>query len=103
MNMKKITAVLLVALSFGATAADKKASQPAIDARCSFWGHVAGFSEKELKPLAESAINNLDENNLYYEFGFAEGFLKAMTAMKGGSSRKEVAIYLYSSLCITAK
>ncbi len=101
--MKKITAVLLVALSFGATAADKKASQPVIDARCSFWGHVAGFSEKELKPFGKSAANKLDENDLYYEFGFAEGFLGAMTLVKHGSSKKEVAIYLYSSLCITAK
>ncbi len=103
MNMKKITAVLLVALSFGATVEGKEVSQPAKDARCLHWGTKAGLSEKELKPFGISAVNNLDEKDLYYEVGFAEGILRAMAAMKGNTSRQKEALYLYSAKCITAK
>ncbi len=101
--MKKITAALLMVLSFGATAEGKKAEQLAMDARCLSYGHFAELSVNELKPLAESARNNLDEKDFYYEIGFAEGYLVAMTLVKHGSSKKEVALYLYSKYCITAK
>ncbi len=102
MNMKKITAVLLVALSFGATAADEKASQPVMDARCLTWGYAAGLSDNELMPFMIS-VSKLDVNVQSYEFGVASGILRGITLIKGNTSRQKEALYIYSLFCITAK
>ncbi|MCP4393467.1 MAG: hypothetical protein GY804_04260 [Alphaproteobacteria bacterium] len=101
--MKKITAVLLMALSFGATAEGKEASQSVIDARCLTWGSAAGLSENELMPFKISVRNNLDENEQSYEFGVASGILRGITFIKGNTSRQKEALYIYSLFCITAK
>ncbi len=101
--MKKITAVLLIALSFGATAADEKAAQLEMDARCLYWGLTAGLSEKELDPLKVSLQEGLENHEMYYQFGFADGFLIGSTLGKNDPFRKKKAYKLYSQLCITAK
>ena len=95
--MKTLT-LILIALSFNATASER-VSQPKLEARCYSWAVDSGLDESISNLHFDLASKVLSLEQLHRQVGFAEGFLLSYDKADTEASLRKSAYRLYANNC----
>jgi hypothetical protein len=97
--MKKLLLITLLAFNVNSS---ELAGGAEIEARCFFWGSIAGLKQSTLDKHKKLASQGLSENDMAFEIGFAAGIAQGLAKENTPQSVREKTYQLYATICLKA-